>query len=101
MLHLVSVQEYMEKGYLPEVMINFLALLGWNPGTTQEIFTHAELIEQLGCGRKRHGECKIQKNKQYKEKKQRYSNNQHERARMHTPLNEPSIQTCSSIDHGH
>jgi glutamyl/glutaminyl-tRNA synthetase len=47
----VSVQEYMEKGYLPEVMINFLALLGWNPGTTQEIFTHAELIEQFSLER--------------------------------------------------
>ncbi len=30
----VAVDEYIEKGYLPEAMINFLAMLGWNPGTT-------------------------------------------------------------------
>lgn len=33
-----------EKGFLPEAYINFLAFLGWNPGTDQEIFTHDELI---------------------------------------------------------
>jgi glutamyl-tRNA synthetase len=36
---------YREAGYLPEAMINFLALLGWNPGTEQELFTMDELIE--------------------------------------------------------
>ena len=36
---------YREKGYLPESIINFLALLGWNPGTEQELFTLQELIE--------------------------------------------------------
>jgi glutamyl-tRNA synthetase len=36
---------YREKGYLPETIINFLALLGWNPGTEQELFTLQELIE--------------------------------------------------------
>ena len=35
---------YKEDGYFPEAMINFLALLGWNPGTEQEIFTLDELI---------------------------------------------------------
>jgi glutamyl-tRNA synthetase len=35
---------YRESGYLPEAMINFLALLGWNPGTSQEIFSMDELI---------------------------------------------------------
>src|ERR1700682_6349649 len=30
---------YREQGYLPEALINYLALLGWNPGTSQEIFT--------------------------------------------------------------
>ncbi len=34
---------FREKGYLPETMINFLALLGWNPGTEQEIFSLEEL----------------------------------------------------------
>ena len=37
--------EYGEDGYLPEAMVNFLALIGWNPGTDQEVFTPAELSE--------------------------------------------------------
>jgi glutamyl-tRNA synthetase len=36
---------FKESGYLPEALINFLAFLGWNPGTTQEIFSMGELIE--------------------------------------------------------
>ena len=36
---------YREAGYLPEAIVNFLALLGWNPGTEQELFTMDELIE--------------------------------------------------------
>lgn len=36
---------YREKGYLPEATINFLALLGWNPGDDREIFSMDELIE--------------------------------------------------------
>ncbi|MFV9551857.1 glutamate--tRNA ligase [Algibacter sp. PT7-4] len=36
---------YKEDGYFPEAMVNFLAFLGWNPGTEQEIFTLNQLIE--------------------------------------------------------
>lgn len=36
---------FRERGYLPEALINFLAFLGWNPGTEQELFTVEELIE--------------------------------------------------------
>jgi glutamyl-tRNA synthetase len=36
---------YKESGYLPEALINFLAFLGWNPGTEQEIFSMAQLTE--------------------------------------------------------
>ncbi len=36
---------YKEEGYLPETMMNFLALIGWNPGTEQEVFSKAELID--------------------------------------------------------
>jgi glutamyl-tRNA synthetase len=35
---------YREDGYFPEAVINFLALLGWNPGTEQELFTLEELV---------------------------------------------------------
>ena len=38
---------YREQGYLPEAVVNFLALLGWNPGTEQEILSMEELIEQF------------------------------------------------------
>ena len=38
---------YRESGYLPEAVINFLALLGWNPGTDEELLTMDELIAQF------------------------------------------------------
>lgn len=38
---------YRESGYLPEAVINFLALLGWNPGTDQEILSMEELVQQF------------------------------------------------------
>ena len=46
-----DILEYATEGYLPEAMINFLATLGWNDGTEQEIFTVAELIEKFKLDR--------------------------------------------------
>jgi len=43
----VSVGDFMKKGYLPEAVVNFIALLGWNPKTEQEFFTLEELIEEF------------------------------------------------------
>lgn len=40
-----DILDYKKEGYLPEAMINFLALIGWNPGTEQEIFSKDELIK--------------------------------------------------------
>jgi glutamyl-tRNA synthetase len=42
---------YREDGYLPEALVNFLAFLGWNPGTAQEIFSMQELIEAFSMER--------------------------------------------------
>ena len=42
---------YREKGYFPEAFINMLAFLGWNPGTTQEIFSLEELTEAFSLER--------------------------------------------------
>ncbi|HRZ33007.1 MAG TPA: glutamate--tRNA ligase, partial [Flavobacterium sp.] len=42
---------YREKGYFPEAVINFLALLGWNDGTDQELFTLEELAEKFDLNR--------------------------------------------------
>ena len=39
-----SVTEYSKQGFLPEAMMNFLALLGWSPGNDQEFFTRDELV---------------------------------------------------------
>lgn len=40
-----SFQDLVDKGYLPEAILNYIALLGWNPGTEQEIFSLEELKE--------------------------------------------------------
>ena len=45
-----SVMEYARQGYLPEAMMNFLALLGWSPGTDQELFTRQELVAAFALG---------------------------------------------------
>lgn len=42
---------YREAGYMPEAVINFLALLGWNPGGEQEVFALEELIEKFDLER--------------------------------------------------
>jgi glutamyl-tRNA synthetase len=42
---------YRESGYFPETVVNMLALLGWNPGTEQEIFSMEELIEEFSIER--------------------------------------------------
>lgn len=42
-----SVTEYRDDGVLPEAMLNYLACLGWNDGTEQEIYTKAELVERF------------------------------------------------------
>ncbi|MEK9131933.1 MAG: glutamate--tRNA ligase [Patescibacteria group bacterium] len=42
-----AITEYRDQGFLPSAMINYLALLGWNPGTEQEILSLTELITQF------------------------------------------------------
>jgi len=46
-----SVDQYRSLGYLPQAIVNFLALLGWAPANEQEIFTSDELIEQFSMDR--------------------------------------------------
>lgn len=43
----VALADYRKNGYLPEALINFMALLGWNPGTEKEIFTLSQLIKEF------------------------------------------------------
>ncbi len=47
----VSVNEYKKKGYLPEAMVNFMAFLGWNPGTEKEIFPLNILVKEFSLER--------------------------------------------------
>ena len=42
---------FRESGYLPEAFLNFIAFLGWNPGTEKEMFTEAELIQEFSLER--------------------------------------------------
>lgn len=46
-----DVLEYIKEGYLPEALINFIATLGWNDGTEQEIFSQKDLIEKFSLER--------------------------------------------------
>lgn len=39
--------DYRDRGYLPEALINYMAFLGWNPGTEQEIMTFNEILDQF------------------------------------------------------
>lgn len=47
----VYVGEFRDMGYLPEAVLNHLALSGWNPGTEQEVFTYDELLEAFTLDR--------------------------------------------------
>ena len=42
-----QVDEFIREGYLPEAMVNFLALIGWSPGTEEEVFSMADLVQKF------------------------------------------------------
>lgn len=41
----VAVQDYLDNGYIPEALVNFVALLGWNPTGDREVYARSELVE--------------------------------------------------------
>jgi glutamyl-tRNA synthetase len=47
----VAVEDYLAKGYLPAAIINFVALLGWNPGTEKETFSLQDLVDAFSVDR--------------------------------------------------
>jgi len=51
----VSVSWYKKEGYLPEALVNFMVLLGWNPGTTKEFFSLEELAKEFSLERVQKG----------------------------------------------
>jgi len=71
---------YRESGYLPDAFINFLAFLGWNPGTQQELFTMQELIDTFSIERVSKSPARFDQNKV------RWYNEQYLRAKPDTEL---------------
>jgi glutamyl-tRNA synthetase len=47
----VAVEDYRAKGFLPEALVNFVALLGWNPGDERELFTLEDLVKEFSIER--------------------------------------------------
>ena len=46
-----SIREYLEEGFLPEAIVNYLALLGWSPGNNQELIDKKELVQKFDLKR--------------------------------------------------
>lgn len=87
----VSLSYYIKKGYLPEAMANFLSLLGWNPGTTQDVFTMNELIKQFNIG-------KIQKGGAvFNEEKLKWVNKEHLKLMSVVKINEKIHEIISKF----
>ena len=66
-----DVLDYLKDGYLPQTMINFIASMGWNDGTEQEIFTIEELIKKFSLSRVQHSGAR------FDEKRLEWMNGQH------------------------
>jgi glutamyl-tRNA synthetase len=58
-----SLLQYRDEGFLPEAMLNFLASLGWNDGTEQEIFTRGELIQKFSLARVQRSGARFDENR--------------------------------------
>lgn len=59
----IDVQDFRIAGYLPEAVVNFIALLGWNPGDDREQFTLSELTEAFSIGRVGKANAKFDRDK--------------------------------------
>ena len=54
-----DILDYASEGYLPETLLNFIATLGWNDGTEQEIFSRDELVSKFSLDRVQRGGAKF------------------------------------------
>jgi glutamyl-tRNA synthetase len=70
----VAISEYREKGYLPEAMVNYLALLGWSPGDNKEFMNTQQIIKKFSL--KKVNKCGAE----FNEDKLRWLNGEHIRA---------------------
>ncbi len=75
-----SLTEYSDLGYLPEALINFMALLGWNPGTNEEMFSLDELVKRFDI-------AQVQKaGAVYNEEKLRWVNKEYLKRKTHASI---------------
>jgi glutamyl-tRNA synthetase len=58
-----SILQYRDEGFLPEAMLNFLASLGWNDGTEQEVFSREELVEKFSLERVQRSGARFDENR--------------------------------------
>jgi len=81
---------YRERGYFPDAVVNLLAFLGWNPGTTQELFSMEELIQAFSLERvSKHGA-------KFDPDKAKWYNQQYLRKRTDTELAESFMPIVKS-----
>ncbi|MCG8474575.1 MAG: glutamate--tRNA ligase [Cytophagales bacterium] len=87
---------FREQGYLPDAMVNFLALLGWNPGDNREMFTLEELVENFSLDRIIKGGAKfdIQKGQWFNQQYLKNTTNQELAVFLLKDLNSKGIE-CS------
>ncbi len=87
---------YREDGYFPEAFINMLALLGWNPGTEQELFSMQELIEQFSLERVSKSGARFQPEKaQWFNAQYMHRKSDAELAELYLPIAEAHGVECS------
>ncbi|MCB0413420.1 MAG: glutamate--tRNA ligase, partial [Bdellovibrionales bacterium] len=75
-----SCHEYKQKGFMPEALINFMALLGWSPATGEELLTREQLIEKMDMSRF------VKSSAVFDEKKLKWMNSTYLRALTHEQL---------------
>ncbi len=76
----ISLKYFKDQGYFPEAIINYMAMLGWNPGTEEEFFTPAELIKRFNI-------AQVQKaGAVYNEEKLRWVNREYLKRKTHQEI---------------
>jgi len=83
-----GVQSYQDEGYQPEALLNYLSLLGWNPGTEEEIMTLDEIIEKFDLSQVH------KKGAVFDEKKLNWISGQH----LSNQSNEAIIESIQQLD---
>ncbi|NER17421.1 glutamate--tRNA ligase [Spongiivirga citrea] len=91
---------YKEDGYLPEAVVNFLAFLGWNPGTEQELFSLEELVPAFDLSKVNKGGAKFDpdKTKWYQHQYLQKLDNSIISAQFSSILDEKGIKTEQNIE---